>query len=350
MQKLSGLQPQWFSLVIGTLSISLVLYVLSLAFSIPFLFTLGKYVFIAVLVIFWIVFILWIYRYILSPPNLKNDLSQPETLSFTALLGVLFYAGAFFYITYFAPDSTTLVIILYLYFIVYCFIMAVNIVLNYMVYTGKVKIEDVNYVFIIPSIVMGASVILSSVLIPSPYFSGNKGILTDIYITTLLGFAVSVFQFIFYGSAVFVSFMMGRKKTYSMPTTMMPLGAVSMFVINLMLIPTFNSLKIFYFPKPFAETLSIALWGVEILYFFVGSAVLFSGIGKIRSLSVWAYVFPVGISVFSDFLLWDFLGYYVFKIVIVAISVIILLYYIYAMSVTMGMMFSKEITRSGSGK
>lgn len=344
MQKLSDLQPQWFSLVLGTLSISLALYVISLAYSIHFLFTLGKIVFIAVLALFWIIFILWIYRYVLSPSNFISDLSKPETISFTALLGVLFYAGAFFYITYFTPGQSTVEIILYLYFIVYFLILGLNILLNYMVYTGKVKIENLNYSLLIPSIVMGAGVILTSVLIPGSYFSGNQELLTAIYATTLMGFAISVFQFLFYGSAVFVSFMMGKKESHSMPTTMLPLGAVSMMVINLILIPTFNPLKIFYFPESVAETVSVALWGVEVLYFLVGSSILFSGIGKRRSLSIWAFVFPVGISIFSDFLLWYYLGYYFFKIVIVAISLIMLFYYIYALSVTLEMIFSRRFS------
>ena len=346
VRKLSGLQSQWFSLVLGTLSISLALYVISLAFNIHFLFTMGKYVFIAVLALFWIIFILWIYRYISDPSSFRSDLSKPESISFTALLGVLYYAGAFFYITYFAPGGTTIEIILYLYFIVYFFILSLNVLLNYMVFSGKIKIENINYALLIPSIVMGAGVILTSVLIPGTYFAGNTGLLTAIYGTTLFGFAISVFQFIFYGSAVFVSFMMGKKESYAMPTTMLPLGAVSMFVINLALIPTFNSLKIFYFPESVAETLSMALWGVEVLYFLVGSSVLFSGIRRRRSLSVWAFVFPVGISIFSDFLLWDSLGYYFFKIVIVAISAIMLFYYVYALSVTMMMIFTERASTS----
>ena len=344
MHKLSGLQSQWFSLVLGTLSVSLALYVISLAFNLHFLFTLGKFVFIAVLVIFWIIFILWIYRYVSASSNFRSDFSKPESISFTALLGVLYYAGAFFYITYFAPGGTTVEIILYLYFIVYFFILGLNILLNYMVYNGKIKIENMNYALLIPSIVMGAGVILTSVLIPGTYFSGNKEVLTAIYATTLTGFAISVFQFLFYGSAIFVSFMTGKKESYAMPTTMLPLGAVSMIVINLILIPTFNSLKIFYFPESVAETLSMAMWGVEMLYFLVGSSVLFSGIGKRRSLSVWAFVFPVGISIFSDFLLWDSLGYYFFKIVIVAMSAIMLFYYVYALSVTMRMMYSERVS------
>jgi len=342
VKKLSGIKPQWFSLVLGTLSISLALYVLSLAFSISFLFALGEYVFIAVLAIFWIIFVLWIYRYVSSPSYLRSDLSNPETVSFTALLGVLFYAGAFFYITYFAPGETQVEIILYIYFFMYIFIMALNVLLNYMVYSGKVRIENVNYAFLIPSIVMGGGIILTSVLIPSSYFSGDMALLTSIYTTTLLGFGIFVFQFIFYGTAAFFSFMMGRKDPASMPTTMLPLGAVSMIVINLMLIPTFNSLKIFYFPESFAETISLALWGVEIIYFLVGSAVLFSGIRKRVFLSAWAFVFPVGISIFSDFLLWDYLRYFFIKIFIFAISILLLIYYIYALSETMGMIFSRR--------
>ena len=336
MHKVSGLNAQWFSTVLGTLSLSLALYVLSFVFGIGLLFSLGKVVFIAAIALFWFVFIMWIYRYTSNPLNLKNDFSSPDAISFTALLGVIFYACAFFYIAYFSPGKTVVEIILYLYFIVYFFILLLNILLNYMVYSGKVRLEKVSYANIIPSIVMGAGIILTSVLITGGYFSGNTEILTTIYFTTLMGFGISVLQFIFYGVSAFVSFMESKKDDRYMPTTMLPLGAISMIVINILFLPLFNSLGIFYLPESDAALISVTLWGVEILYFMVGSSVLFSGLKKKRSLSVWAFVFPVGISIFSDYLIWYTIGYNFFAAVIVLFSLILVVYYIYALSVTIG--------------
>ncbi len=327
-----GLDSGWFPVVLGTLSISLAFFIIYLVFHNQIIFDIGKVIYFIVLVFFVFVFLSWIYRYIKNKKLIMEDYNDITKLSFLAFLGVLYYAIAFFYTAYIGISSFMAYLFLYLFVFFYLFVILVNIVLNYNLYTNKYSFDKVTYAILVPSIVLSANIILSSVLLTPPiaeYYSTN--ILQAVYIMTMVAFGISFFQFLFVGISAYISHISNRPNyLQASPAAMIPVGASSMLIINIMFMPQFNYIGIFQIPINLAVDFSMMLWGFDLFLFLVSAAIAITHIRSRQSMTVWAYVFPVGISTFSDYLLWaeTKIELFVYSIIIFTGGLIIL--YIYA--------------------
>jgi len=327
-----GLDSGWFPVVLGTLSISLAFFIIYLVFHNQIIFDVGKLIYFIVLAFLAFVFISWIYRYIRNKKLIMEDYNDITKLSFLAFLGVLYYAIAFFYTAYIGISPFVAYLFLYLFVFFYLFVIVVNIVLNYNLYTNKYSFDKVTYAILVPSIVLSANIILTSVLLTPPiaaYYSIN--ILKTVYVMTLVAFGISFFQFLFVGISAYISHISNRPNyLQASPAAMIPVGASSMLIINIMFMPQFNYIGIFQVPADLAVDFSMMLWGFDLFLFLVSAAIAITHIKYRQSMTVWAYVFPVGISTFSDYMLWVFtkLELFVYSIIIFTAGLIIL--YIYA--------------------
>jgi tellurite resistance protein TehA-like permease len=327
-----GMDSSWFPVVLGTLSISLSFFIIYLVFHNQIIFNAGKIIYFIVLAFFTFVFGSWIYRYIKDKKLILEDYNDMTKLSFIAFLGVLYYAIAFFYITYIGVNSFVSYLFYYLFIFFYIFVLLVNIVLNYNLYTNKYDFNKVTYAILVPSIVMSANIILSSVMLTPPishYYS--TGILKTVYLMVIVAFGISFFQFLFVGITAYISHINNRPNyLQTAPAAMIPVGASSMLIINVMFMPQFNHIGIFYFPLSAAIYISIMLWGFDLFLFLVSGAIAITHIKQKQSMTVWAYVFPVGISTFSDYMIYAYtkLEIFVYSIIIFTVGLIIL--YIYA--------------------
>jgi tellurite resistance protein TehA-like permease len=327
-----GLDSGWFPVVLGTLSISLAFFIIYLVFHNQLIFDAGKIIYFIVLAFFAFVFASWLYRYIRNKKLIMEDYNDITKLSFLAFLGVLYYAFAFFYTAYVGISSFVAYLFFYLFIFFYLFVILVNIVLNYNLYTNKYSFDKVTYAILVPSIVLSANIILSSVLLTPPiadYYS--RDILQIIYIMTMVAFGISFFQFLFVGISAYISHISNRPNyLQTSPAAMIPVGASSMLIINIMFMPLFNYIGLFQVPADLAIDLSIMLWGFDLFLFLVSGAIAITHIKCRQSMTVWAYVFPVGVSTFSDYMLWLYtkLELFVYSILIFTGGLIIL--YIYA--------------------
>jgi tellurite resistance protein TehA-like permease len=327
-----GLDSGWFPVVLGTLSISLAFFIIYLVFHNQLIFDAGKIIYFIVLAFFAFVFASWVYRYIRNKKLIKEDYNDMTKLSFLAFLGVLYYAFAFFYIAYVGISSFVAYLFLYLFVFFYLFVIIVNIVLNYNLYTNKYTFDRVTYAILVPSIVLSANIILTSVLLTPPiagYYSMD--ILKTVYVMTMVAFGISFFQFLFVGISAYISHISNRPNyIQTSPAAMIPVGASSMLIINIMFMPQFNYIGVFHITNSLAVDFSMMLWGFDLFLFLVSAAIAITHIKYRQSMTVWAYVFPVGVSTFSDYLLWAStrLELFVYSILIFTTGLIIL--YIYA--------------------
>jgi hypothetical protein len=266
-----------------------------------------------------------------------RDLNDQNKLNFATLLGVIYYAFAFFYIIYFGVSEALLFLSVYIYFIVFIIVFILNVLLNIRLFTGKLDATMLNFAYIIPSIVMGAGIILTSILIPDRMLQGDYELLTALYLSSILGLGICLIQFIFYGVIIFGTFLGEAKNIQKISSSMLPLGAFSIITLNLLIFPQFNSLNIFYFSGSVAFDLSLLIWGTEILYMCSGVFIFLWMSNNISPLSKWAFVFPLGISIFSTFLLWSYDQLMVFKYAALFQSIILI--YIFLQS-SMGMLKS----------
>ena len=124
---------------------------------------------------------------------------------------------------------------------------------------------------------------------------------------------------------------------------MLPVGAASVLAINVLVFPSYNYLHLFYFPPKSALTLAIMLWGFEIWNSLVALIIAVKHIkDKDKpSLTTWAYVFPLGISSFLDFMLYQETSLPVFEAIAVAFSLAIVLLYAYSLRNTIFVLKNK---------
>ncbi len=330
--RFKGLGPEWFPVVLGTLSLSLAVYITYSIFKYEFLFVLGKLIFFFVILFYLFVLFSWFYRYIKNKSLIKNDFNNITSLSFTAFLGVLYFAMAFFYITYIGIDRYIAYLFLYLYIFFYIFVLFINIILNYNLYTNKYNFNEITYAILVPSIVLSANIILSSVLLIEPlssYFSLN--ILKSIDFMVMVAIGISFFQFLFIGISAFISHISNKDNYLKIvPAAMIPVGASSMLIINIMFLPSFNYIGIFKISLNNAIDFSIFLFGFDLFLFLVSAVISLSNIRKRQSMTVWAYVFPVGISTFSDYMIYNFTKIDIFIYTIIIFTVALFILYIYS--------------------
>ncbi len=321
---------QIFPAIIGTLSLGLSFFVISQVFNINIFYRLGEIIFFLVLIIYLFNIILSLLFYSKKRNRNLRLFSNPGSLSLMSFAGVIYYALVFFYYTYIGLNQFSINIISWLFFAVWTFVFIINVRLNYLIYNGKIKIDDVTYLLNIPSIVMGGGIIMTSVLIPSGLFPDGSQILFYLYFATVVGFGISLIQFFLVSSASLTSHFINNQKEGKKGTTMIPLGAASIIVFNLLLLPSFNKLGIFIFPNRIFFDLAMLFWSFEVLILITGAFTVINSRYEEHDITVWAYVFPVGISIFSDFLLYLETNDIIFKIDIVLSS--ILLFFLYCFS------------------
>ncbi|MEM0139167.1 MAG: hypothetical protein QXZ44_00930 [Ferroplasma sp.] len=327
-----GLNASWFPVVLGTLSISLAFFIDYLVFGFAVLFNIGKIVFYIAFSFFIIVFASWIYRYIRNPILVKQDYNDITMLSFTAFLGVLFYAFSFFYIVYVGIGSFTAHILFYLFILFYAAVLLINVLLNYNLYTNRYSFDKISYANLVPTVVMASGIILSSTLLTPPvssYFT--LGMLQAMYFMAMAAFGMSFFQFLFIGISAYISHINGRANyLQSVPAAMIPVGASSMLIINLLFMPQFNYIGLFYVGISEAVDASMMFWGFDVFLFLVSGFIALAHMRKQQSMTVWAYVFPIGISIFADYMLYASTKLAIFSMTIILFNIILIVFYIYA--------------------
>jgi len=329
--RFKGLGPEWFPVVLGTLSLSLAIYINYLIFDYNFLFILGKLIFFFAVIFYLFILFSWFYRYIKNKSLIKKDINNITSLSFTAFLGVLYFALAFFYIAYIGINRQIAYIFLYLYIFFYIFVLFINIILNYNLYANKYNFTEITYAILVPSIVLSANIILSSVLLTEPlssYFS--LSILKSIDFMVMVAIGISFFQFLFIGISAFISHINNKNYLKIVPAAMIPVGASSMLIINIMFLPSFNYIDVFKISLNDAIDFSILLFGFDLFLFLVSAVISLSNIRKRQSMTVWAYVFPVGISTFSDYMIYNFTKIDIFIYTIIIFTVALFILYIYS--------------------
>ncbi len=327
-----GLSASWFPVVLGTLSLALAFYIDYLVFNTYILFIAGKIIFYIDVVFFIFVFASWIYRYILDSKKIKEDYNNITMLSFTAFLGIIYYAFAFFYISYTGINRGNAYLFYYLFIFFYLFVLSINVLLNYNLYTNRYTFNNISYANLVPTIVMGADIILSSVLLTAPasqYYSRTA--LQTMDFMTVFAFGISFLQFLFIGISAYISHIQDKKEYLNtIPAAMIPVGASSMFIINLLFMPQFNYIGLFSIEESNVKFISVMLWGFDIFLFLVSGLISASHMRKKQSMTVWAYVFPVGISIFADYMLYITTKLVIFTYSIEIFTGIVVIFYIYS--------------------
>ncbi len=326
----NGMGPEWFPVVLGTLGLSVAVYVLYLVFDYYILFLIGKIIFYIVIIFYLFVLSSWIYRYAKNTRLIKSDFNNITTLSFTAFPGVLYFALAFFYYAYIGFNAEIAYLFLYLYIFFYIFVFIINIILNYNLYTNKYKFSDITYAILVPTVALGANIILSSILLIRPlslYYT--SGILTLLYFMVIIALGITFFQFLFIGTASFISHI-GNSNYNVRPATMIPVGSSSMLIINIAFLPLFNYLKLFNVPKNIAVDISMPFFGFDLLSFSVAAVIAIMHVKKRQAMTVWAYVFPLGVATFAYYMLYDLTEIYAFVYVIMVFTVALFTFYTYA--------------------
>ena len=321
---------EWFSVAIGTFALSLVSWMNSVIFSTPLLFDIGKVIYFIGLALFVLILIGWVIKEL---NDWKEDMNDLNRISFTAFLGVLLFIIGFFFITYIGVNYEIAYLLLDVYFIGYAIVFSINVYLGYRLFTKGVKNNEISYTLLIPSIALSANVILSAPLLPPslPYIS--EYFTKIVYFIMLFSVGITFFQVVFIGSIAFLSQITYRESPK--PVIMIPVGAASVLAINILTFPSFNYLHFLYFPQKFAITLSVFLWGFEIWNSIVALIIAVKHIRDRPSLTSWAYVFPLAISSFSNFMLYQDTSLLVFKVVEVVFSMAIILLYAYSLRNTL---------------
>ncbi|MCG2888589.1 MAG: hypothetical protein L7H11_04425 [Sulfolobales archaeon] len=315
------LGSEWFSVVIGTFALSMVSWMNSILFKLQVLFDVGKVIYFLALVLFVIIFSGWISRII---TNWREDMENLNRISFTAFLGVILFVAGSFFITYVEINYEIAYALLVLYFLGYSIVFLVNVHLGYKLFTKGVTQNEISYALLVPALALSANVFLSA---PLSHFISTYFV-KIVYFIMLFSVGISFFQMIFIGSIALLSHVIYKE---SSAIIMIPVGAASVLAINVLAFPSYNYLHLFYFPSEFALTLAIMLWGFEIWNSVVALITAVKHIKGKPSLISWAYVFPLAISAFSDFMLYQETSLPVFEAVAVAFSLAIVLLYAYSL-------------------
>ncbi|EZQ11439.1 hypothetical protein CM19_01385 [Candidatus Acidianus copahuensis] len=316
--------PEWFGPVIGTMVLSLLSWIFSQIGVFPnIFFNLGKIIFFIGFLLFLSILFLWILHFFKAK---TNDFSSLNRTSFTAFLGVLGYIISFFYITYVSSSFSLRFIFLTIFILAVGEVLGVNLLLWYKLFSGEFDSSDITYASLVPSIALASNSILSDPMLPplSPWFLHNMLIREFLYSVILFTTGIAFFQFVFLGSASLLN--VARKG--ELTTTMIPVGAASIILINIIILPT---LGFFNFPKSIAFSASFMLWGFEAWNMVLSLIIAVKKLGKTNpNMGIWAYVFPLGISSFADFLLYLYTKILIFYWTIPIISIAIVVLYAYA--------------------
>ena len=333
MMALRKLDPlELLPVVIGNMSIAVSFFVIGQVFNIWIFNIASEVMFIAVTVVYAISILIITSNYLMRNRSILKDLSNSSKISLMAFGGIGFYASGFFYVQYFGLDHFSAEFLSIAFIIVWLFIFFINLKNNLLIYNGNIKINELNYLLIIPSIVMGAGIIITSILIPYKFLFSTFKVGLWLYILSVLGFGISVIQFFLLSSFSLFSGVLNQTGVRKAGTTMIPLGAASIIILNLLLLPSFNGIHILYFPYRPSIDLAVMFWGFEIFVMINALWIAMKTAKNSHDITVWAFVFPVGISIFSDYLLYLCTSFnYLFKLSIIIIS--ILLYLLYAYSV-----------------
>ncbi|MCY0883848.1 MAG: hypothetical protein OWQ50_08830, partial [Acidianus infernus] len=325
----------WFPVIIGTFALSLISWMNSILFNLPILFDVGKVIYFIALVIFIIIFYGWISR---ITTNWREDMENLNRISFTAFLGVILFISGFFFMTYVEINYEIAYALLVLYFLGYSIVFLVNVYLGYKLFTKDVRQNEISYALLVPAIALSANVILSAPLLPPSLPFISTYFVKIVYFIMLFSVGITFFQVIFIGSIAFLSHVIYKG---SSATVMIPVGAASVLAINVLVFPSYNYLHLFYFPPESALTLAIMLWGFEMWNSLVALIIAVKHIKDKPSLTSWAYVFPLAISSFSDFMLYQETSLLVFKAAEVAFSLAIILLYAYSLRNTIFILKNK---------
>lgn len=329
------LGSEWFPVIIGTFALSLISWMNSILFNLPILFDVGKVIYFIALVIFIIIFYGWISR---ITTNWREDMENLNRISFTAFLGVILFISGFFFMTYVEINYEIAYALLVLYFLGYSIVFLVNVYLGYKLFTKDVRQNEISYALLVPAIALSANVILSAPLLPPSLPFISTYFVKIVYFIMLFSVGITFFQVIFIGSIAFLSHVIYKG---SSATVMIPVGAASVLAINVLVFPSYNYLHLFYFPPESALTLAIMLWGFEMWNSLVALIIAVKHIKDKPSLTSWAYVFPLAISSFSDFMLYQETSLLVFKATEVAFSLAIILLYAYSLRNTIFVLKNK---------
>ncbi|WP_373468575.1 hypothetical protein [Acidianus infernus] len=329
------LGSEWFPVIIGTFALSLISWMNSILFNLPILFDVGKVIYFIALVIFIIIFYGWISR---ITTNWREDMENLNRISFTAFLGVILFISGFFFMTYVEINYEIAYALLVLYFLGYSIVFLVNVYLGYKLFTKDVRQNEISYALLVPAIALSANVILSAPLLPPSLPFISTYFVKIVYFIMLFSVGITFFQVIFIGSIAFLSHVIYKG---SSATVMIPVGAASVLAINVLVFPSYNYLHLFYFPPESALTIAIMLWGFEMWNSLVALIIAVKHIKDKPSLTSWAYVFPLAISSFSDFMLYQETSLLVFKATEVAFSLAIILLYAYSLRNTIFVLKNK---------
>ncbi|MUM65712.1 hypothetical protein D1867_10765 [Acidianus infernus] len=329
------LGSEWFPVIIGTFVLSLISWMNSILFNLPILFDVGKVIYFIALVIFIIIFYGWISR---ITTNWREDMENLNRISSTAFLGVILFISGFFFMTYVEINYEIAYALLVLYFLGYSIVFLVNVYLGYKLFTKDVRQNEISYALLVPAIALSANVILSAPLLPPSLPFISTYFVKIVYFIMLFSVGITFFQVIFIGSIAFLSHVIYKG---SSATVMIPVGAASILAINVLVFPSYNYLHLFYFPPESALTLAIMLWGFEMWNSLVALIIAVKHIKDKPSLTSWAYVFPLAISSFSDFMLYQETSLLVFKATEVAFSLAIILLYAYSLRNTIFVLKNK---------
>lgn len=331
MKFLEKFGPIWLPFILASTSVVLSIFILSLVLNTNILLSFSKIAFIIVLSFFLITTVLWILKYITKTGSIRKDLNSGNNLSISGLLSVTFYAYGFFYITFFGKSNITMGILSYVFILTFVYSFIINLVFDYRVFTGKITSGSLTFVNIIPSIVMGGGIILSSILVPDLEGTPFSYLTTTLVYLTMMGFGISIVQFFFISSSAFRSYLLGVKPRTEIPFTMLPVGGISMFLLNFLLLPDLNMKNSFQFPGAIFTEVSVMIWGSVILYMAISlSSIIFTKFEKSTS-SLFALVFPCGIADFATYLLWFSTRSYFFKLATLVISFLVFLLYLFAL-------------------
>jgi len=272
--------------------------------------------------------------------NWREDMENLNRISFTAFLGVILFVAGFFFMTYVEINYEIAYALLVLYFLGYSIVFLVNVFLGYKLFTKGVRQNEISYALLVPGLALSANVFLSAPLLPPSLPFISTYFVKIVYFIMLFSVGISFFQLIFIGSIAFLSHIIYKE---SSAIIMLPVGAASVLAINVLVFPSYNYLHLFYFPPKSALTLAIMLWGFEIWNSLVALIIAVKHIkDKDKpSLTTWAYVFPLGISSFLDFMLYQETSLPVFEAIAVAFSLAIVLLYAYSLRNTIFVLKNK---------
>ncbi len=316
---------EWFPIVLGTMVLSLTSWIDYTVFGVGFAFPLGKVIYFVGLGLLFLFLAMWLYGY-RDPKNLREDISSPVRISFTAFLAVLSFVSGFFFTVYVSSSPQSIHLLTLLFYLGYAIALGVNVTLWAKIYLGgDVKL---NYALLVPSIALSADVVLGAPILPpfSDVLSDQE--VTVIYFMMLLSLGITVLQFIFLGSASLISHIQGGR---NFPTIMIPLGAASIIGINVLSFPAYNYLGLLDVPVREALAVGISLFGFELWNLILGLVIALRKLRDPPSLASWAYVFPVGITMFSAYMLYQMTSLQFFQWFIASLNVVVVGLYVFSL-------------------